>query len=348
MRDKLGGEVVKIPIGRSNMRWLEDANARDDALRNFVRRLDLGTLDLFVLIAEGGSIAAAARQGGLAASAVSKRIAELEAAAGAPLLVRHARGVRPTPAGERLLRPPRPSVGGGAPARRSAGMRAGVRGRVRVAASASAVEQFLPGEIAAFRRRHPDIRIDLIQGTSRAVAERVRAREADIGICNPTEGNADLMARSYRVERLVLVTPPGHPLAARSGIAFAETLDFEQIGLRGSSSVQETLSRAARRSRRALRQGIEVDGLSAMCRMIENGLGVGVMPDGAFRALGAASGLAAVALSDAWAVRALNLYAPDFAELSPSALRFADHLTAGSAAAREALVPVAGFEPATP
>ncbi len=318
-------------------------------LRNFVRRLDLGTLDLFVLIAEGGSIAAAARQGGLAASAVSKRIAELEAAAGAPLLVRHARGVRPTPAGERLLCRAQTIL---LEVEHLRGdlleCAAGVRGRVRVAASASAVEQFLPGEIAAFRRRHPDIRIDLIQGTSRAVAERVRAREADIGICNPTEGNADLMARPYRVERLVLVTPPGHPLAARSGIAFAETLDFEQIGLRGSGSVQETLSRAARRSRRALRQGIEVDGLSAMCRMIENGLGVGVMPDGAFRALGAASGLAAVALSDAWAVRALNLYAPDFAELPPPALRFADHLTAGVGTAKEGVVPVAGFEPATP
>ncbi|MBN2751993.1 MAG: LysR family transcriptional regulator, partial [Rhodospirillaceae bacterium] len=54
------------------------------SLRGFLRKLDLGTLDLFVLICESGSIAAAARAGNLVASAVSKRIAELEAVAAAP------------------------------------------------------------------------------------------------------------------------------------------------------------------------------------------------------------------------------------------------------------------------
>jgi len=302
--------------------------------RGFLRQIDLGTLELFVLICDQGSIAAAARTAHAAASAVSKRISGLEAAAGGTLLDRHARGVRPTPMGERLLEHAHAIL---LSVERLRGdleeCAGGVRGRVRVCASASAVEQFLAAGIAGFVAAHPDIRIELRQATSRAVADAVRNREADLGLCNPTDGSAGLDSRPCRQERLVLVTPPGHPLAARPRVAFAEALVFEQIGLRGSSSVRETLQRAARGVRRVLRQGIEVDSLSAMCRMIEAGLGVGVMPEGAFRALGAPSGLVSVALSDPWAERDLALFAVDFAALPAPARRFAEHM----AAPREAL-----------
>jgi molybdenum-dependent DNA-binding transcriptional regulator ModE len=60
--------------------------------RSFLRQIDLSSLDLFVLICEHGSIARAAEQGGMVASAVSKRVAELESLARTPLLLRHARG----------------------------------------------------------------------------------------------------------------------------------------------------------------------------------------------------------------------------------------------------------------
>jgi len=299
------------------------------ARRGFLRQIDLGTIELFVLICDLGSIAAAARVAHIAASAVSKRIAGLEAAAGGSLLARHARGVRPTPAGERLLEHAHAILLAVERLRGDlAECAGGVRGRVRVCASASAVEQFLAAGVADFAAAHPDIRIELRQATSRAVAEAVRNHEADLGICNPTDGSVGLDSRPYRRERLVLVTPPGHPLAARGRVAFAEALAFEQIGLRGSSSVRETLLRAARRARRVLRQGIEVDSLSAMCRMIEAGLGIGVMPEGAYRTLGAPSGLAEAGLADAWAERELALFAVDFAALSAPARRFADHMAA--------------------
>ncbi|MFM8556555.1 MAG: LysR family transcriptional regulator, partial [Betaproteobacteria bacterium] len=69
----------------------------------FIRRIDLSTLELFVSICSAGSIAAAASRGGLAVSSLSKRISLLEEAAGCVLLERHARGVRPSAAGEALL-----------------------------------------------------------------------------------------------------------------------------------------------------------------------------------------------------------------------------------------------------
>jgi DNA-binding transcriptional LysR family regulator len=52
---------------------------------------------------------------------------------------------------------------------------------VRLSANASAVEQFLPEDIAVFVKHHPDIRIDLRQATSRSVARAVRDHMADLG-----------------------------------------------------------------------------------------------------------------------------------------------------------------------
>ncbi|MDQ7989373.1 MAG: LysR substrate-binding domain-containing protein [Candidatus Dactylopiibacterium sp.] len=296
--------------------------------RSFLRQLDLGTLDLFMLICESGSIARAAERGQLAASALSKRIAELETVVGAPLFERHARGVKPTFMGEQLANHAHNIL---VDVERLRGelseLSKGVRGRVRLFASASAVEQFLPGDLSVFTRAHPEIRIDLRQSSSRTVADAVLNREADLGICGHCDEVARLQSRPYRTERLVLVMPHGHPLASLRRLEYARALEYEQIGVRGSSTVQANLNRVARESRRVLRQRIEVDSLSAMCRMIECGMGIGVMPLGAFQALGERH-LHAAELTDPWAVRALNLYALDFSALPAPARHFAERLTA--------------------
>jgi hypothetical protein len=67
-------------------------------------RFDLVTLGLFVAVARLGSISAGARQSHLAVAAASKRISDLEAAVGAPLLYRHAAGVELTEAGQACFR----------------------------------------------------------------------------------------------------------------------------------------------------------------------------------------------------------------------------------------------------
>ena len=71
--------------------------------RSFARRMDLTSLQLFVAVCELGSIGRAAEREFIAASAVSKRLSDLEATLETPLLYRHTRGVDLTPAGESLL-----------------------------------------------------------------------------------------------------------------------------------------------------------------------------------------------------------------------------------------------------
>ena len=108
--------------------------------RSFARRIDLTSLQLFVAVCELGSIGRAAEREFIAASAVSKRLSDLETAVDTALLYRHSRGVTLTPAGESLLHHARTVLFG---LERMQGELSeyadGVRGHVRMHANISAI-----------------------------------------------------------------------------------------------------------------------------------------------------------------------------------------------------------------
>lgn len=296
--------------------------------RSFTRRLDLTSLQLFVAVCELGSIGKAAEREFIAASAVSKRLSDLEAAVDAPLLYRHARGVDLTPAGDTLLHHARSVLFS---LDRMQGelseYAAGVRGHVRIHANISAIVQFLPEDLASFVRHHPQIKIDLQEHVSADIVRAIQEGQADLGICHPLVHDGGLQARTYRQDHLVLVVPRHHPLASLPALPFSATLDYDHVGLHSHSALYLAMRRAASATDKPLRLRIQVTGLDAMCRMIQTGLGIGLMPDRAFALLGAGLGdLTAIPLTDDWAVREIQLVARDFSSLHVTARLLADHL----------------------
>ncbi len=295
--------------------------------RNFARQIDLTSLQLFVAVCEAGSIGRAAEREFIAASAISKRLSDLETALGTTLLNRHARGVRLTPAGEGLLHHARSVLFGLEKMQTELAEYAdGVRGHVRVHASISAIVQFLPEDLGTFARSHPQIKIDLEEHLSPEVLRAVQEGAADLGLCNGAMGAGGLQTLPYRRDHLVLVVPRGHALAGQGPVAFESSLPFDHVGLHANSSIHLATHQAATRAGAAVRVRIRVTGLDAMCRMIANGLGVGVMPLRAFELLHAGDALQAVPLTDAWARRQLVLAARDFSSLPASARLLVDHL----------------------
>ena len=296
--------------------------------RSFARRIDLTSLQLFVAVCELGSIGRAAEREFIAASAVSKRLSDLETAVDTALLYRHSRGVTLTPAGESLLHHARTVLFG---LERMQGELSeyadGVRGHVRMHANISAIVQFLPEDLGAFARAHSQVKIDLQEHLSPDVLHAVQEGAADLGICN-TGGNgaSALQSRPYRSDNLMLIVPSGHALSARAAIYFEEVLDWDIVGLHANSSISLAMRAAAAQAARPLRQRIQVTGLDAMCRMIDNGLGVGLLPDRAFALMHSVGSLAAVPLQDAWAHRELRLVARDFDALPVTARLLAEHL----------------------
>ncbi|MEQ1657647.1 MAG: LysR substrate-binding domain-containing protein [Hylemonella sp.] len=297
--------------------------------RSFARRMDLTSLQLFVAVCELGSIGKAAEREFIAASAISKRLADLEATLGTPLLYRHTRGVDLTPAGESLLHHARSVLYS---LEKMQGELSeyvdGVRGHVRVHASISAIVQFLPEDLGAFIRQHEQVKIDLEEHLSTEVVRAVQEGAADLGVCNVAVGTGELQTLPYRQDQLVLIVPQGHPLASAGAIDFVQTLEWDHVGLHATSSIYLAMREAAAAAGRSIRLRIHVTGLDAMCRMIHNGLGVGVMPRRAFELMHGVGKLACVPLQDDWAHRRIELVARDFSTLPVTARLLVDHLTA--------------------
>ena len=294
--------------------------------RNLTRRLDLITLQLFVAVHEEGTLTRAAAREAIAVSAASKRLMELEEALGVPLLVRNAKGMALTPAGETLLHHARSMLFNV----EKMGLELsehtqGIRGYVRMLANLSAIIQFLPEDLRAFVATHAQVKVDLEERPSSGVIQGVRDGVADLGICSADAEVHDLHCVTYRQDRLVLVMRPEHCLANRSELPFADALDFDFVGLHAASSINMRTHAAARAAGRVLRLRIHVPGFDAMCRMVQADMGVGVLPHKAFDLFGRALGLHAVPLSDDWAYRSLLLVSRDVASLSPvSRLLFED------------------------
>ena len=301
--------------------------------RNFARRIDLTSLQLFVAVCELGSIGRAAEREFIAASAISKRLSDLEATLSTPLLYRHARGVDLTPAGESLLHHARSVLYSLEKMQGELSEYAdGVRGHVRVHANISAIVQFLPEDLGVFTRAHEAIKIDLEEHLSSEVLRAVQEGAADLGICHVADGASDLQSLPYRRDRLALIVPAGHVLSAEKSIDFMASLDCDHVGLHTNSSIYVAMHQAATDAGRAIRLRIHVTGLDAMCRMIDNGLGVGVMPQRAFDLLqaGIGSRLVSVALNDDWAGREICLVARDFSTLPVAARTLVNHLHASA------------------
>ncbi|WNO06557.1 LysR family transcriptional regulator [Rhodoferax mekongensis] len=295
--------------------------------RPLTRRMDLTSLQMFVAVCETGSIGKAAEREFIAPSALSKRLSDLELALGSQLLQRHSRGVHPTPAGQSLLHHAR-SVFFSLDRMHTelTEYADGAKGQVRVHASISATVQFLPEDLGAFIRAHQGIKIDLEEHLSTEVIRAVEEGAADFGVCNTADGVGELQTLPYRQDQLVLIVPRTHALAREPSVAFADTLALDHVGLHSNSSIYVAMRQAATALGQSIKLRIQVTGLDAMCRMIHNGLGVGVMPLRAFTLMHNAGELAAVPLTDPWAHRRIELVARDFSTLPRSARLLVDHL----------------------
>lgn len=296
-------------------------------LKNLLRRLDLTTLQLFLAVYEEGTLTRAAEREAIAVSAASKRLLELEQAVGATLFQRNARGMTLTPAGETLLHHARrvlrdiENIG-----IELAGHASGVRGYVRMMANLSAIVEFLPEDLRAFQLQHERVKLDLEERPSGGVVEAVDDSLADLGICSGDADPHDLQVTHYRHDSLVLVTRDDHPLAARSSVAFAETLDGDHVGLHAASSINARTHMAARQAGKPLRLRIHVPGFDAVCRMVQAGMGVGVLPQKVYQLMGDPLGLIGVPLEDEWSERSLVLVVRDADALSPVSRLLFDHL----------------------
>jgi len=292
-------------------------------------------LKMFLTVARTGSIAQASEAENVAASAISKRISDLEDQIGTQLFYRQTRGVELTPAGHQL-------------ARHSSNIlqlveqmesqmldfASGAKGSVRIAANTSAITQFLPEDLAGFVEQYPDVRIDLSELTSDEILSAVRAGFADLGIFSGMVEEPELDILTYRRDTLVLVMGQDHAFRPTHPVKLAEFAMLDMVGLQAGSSLQAFLEARAIEANLSLKTRVETLSFDGVRRMVEAGLGVAVLPLGAVEPYLESARLRMQKIDEDWAVRTLKLAVKDVNAVSRPVRALVEHLISQSLPAK--------------
>jgi DNA-binding transcriptional LysR family regulator len=149
---------------------------------------------------------------------------------------------------------------------------------------------------------------------------------ADIGMFAPVPQRHTLEVLPYHSDRLVLITPLGHPLARRRTIDFRDALDWDFVGLHAGSAINLLLQQAAHAAGRELKLRMQVTSFDVLGTMVGSGLGVGVLPQLLAQRQAASVGLRVVALNDTWAQRDFQLGVRSVQALPTAARALLQHL----------------------
>lgn len=290
-------------------------------------RYDLVDLRLFVNIAEAANLTRGAERSNLSVGAASMRMKSLEEALDTQLFIRKSQGISLTPAGEALLTH---ALRVFQELERLHGdlqtFSRGLKGQVRIFANTTAITGVLPAVLGLFLASHPQVDVDLEERLSPEIARAVAEGSVDIGILAGNVQTDGLDVIPYEEDRLVVALPRTHPFAGRGSVDFAEMLPFNFVSLQRGSAIHGFLDQIAGGMGKSLNIRIRVSSFEAQCRMVEAGVGVGVLPGMVAERLAASHDIAIVSLNDAWAVRQLKICVQKLADLPAFARELVDYL----------------------
>jgi DNA-binding transcriptional LysR family regulator len=297
-------------------------------------RFDFVDLRLFINVAAAKSFTLGAETSAISLAAASMRVKSIEDAIGTPLFYRSKRGISLTPAGDAFLCHAQAIFQ--QLDQMSAELRQyakGLKGHVRLFANTTATSDFLPRVLPAFLAGHPHVDIDLREMRSGEIVRAVQEARADIGIVSGHVSTEGLKTLPYYVDRMVLVVPEGHPLAKRESVSFAEALDHDFIDRNAESALHSFVADIVTSYGRKRKVRIQVGSFEEMCRLIEKGIGIGVVPLSAVQRQDPACRIQVRNIEDQWSVQPLKICVRDLDALPDFARELVDFLAADAAEA---------------
>jgi DNA-binding transcriptional LysR family regulator len=230
--------------------------------------MDLADLELVVTTADAGTL--------------TRRLARLERELGGSLFERGRHGARATPAGEAL-------ADGGAEVlqtirvleRRTRDAIAGRVGHLRIGTAPTLGADILPAVLAAHRRAHPDVDLDVTSsGDSDGLLREVAARRLDVALTVlPERLDRDLVQSVSRRQSFVLVVPSGHRLAELDVVPRSELAHERLVAIRAGEGLRQVLDRVYRELEVDPDVSIETTDREMLLPLVAAGMGVTLVPD---------------------------------------------------------------------
>ena len=230
----------------------------------------------FIRVARLGNLSTAAGELNLTQPAVSNQIKLLTQAIGEPLLTRHRYGVRLTPAGEGLLPYAVATSRALEGARQYAADLHGLDlGTLSIAASSTIAATILPGVLATYHARFPNVVLHVQQGNTQDVMNLLLGQKCELALIEgPVSGlPIDLKQQVFRRDTLRLVVAPGHPVAARTSLSPDDLTDLGVVWREPGSGTREVAKAALDQAGIQVREVLTLTGTEAVKEAVMTGLG---------------------------------------------------------------------------
>ena len=257
------------------------------------------TLRYFLAVAQSGSLTEASARLHVAASALSRQIAGLEAQLGTPLFERHPRGMVLTAAGEILAVHARRTLLDAERALGEIGALQGLRaGQVRLATSDAFANELVPRLCVEFQRTYAGVQFSVIALPTAQVPDAVRSGAADIGLCFSRAPHKDIDVAYRQSAPVLALLPPGHPLASAGSVTLAQMAGYPLALPPPETTVRQMIDIVCSR------QGLQLDAVlisnhaKTVVNFVRLGGGLSVASEIAVRHLVAEGAVVALPISD--------------------------------------------------
>jgi DNA-binding transcriptional LysR family regulator len=281
--------------------------------------MDLARITAFVQVARTGSISRAAESLFVTQPALTARVQGLERTLGAQLFVRSRQGSRLTEAGRALLPHAERALSALARGREAVQeVESGSAGRLTIGAAPAISTYVLPAMLHRFQAGYPGVRLSVRSGHSEEVLEMVLRDEVEIGLMRPIQ-HPEITATLLYEDELVLVVHRGHRFAAAGQVRMGELAAENLILFDRTSSYHELTTAIVRQAGISPRGQLEVDNIDAAKRMVEQRLGIALLPATSVQGEIGAGRLVPVSVTDMPPVKRQIVVARrrDAGELSP-------------------------------
>lgn len=117
-----------------------------------------------------------------------------------------------------------------------------VSGVLMIGASTTIAEYMLPALLGDFKKKYPDVNVQLKVSNSDGIVHMVENNVIDLGVVESPVMNRNLVVEVCRVDKLVAVVAPGHPLSGRDSVTIQELLDYPYICREEGSGTREVIA----------------------------------------------------------------------------------------------------------
>jgi len=241
--------------------------------------LDPHLLNLFVKLAEKGSMRQTAKALSLTPSALSHAMKRLERDLDCELFERHGRGLVLSSLGRQFLPEAKALLEQIRSTRHRFGSRMNWRsGRLRIGATGAGCNSILPEVIREYRDSFPDVSIRIAEGSVQTLVEGLRADELDFAVCACEHDYPGVKRMPLARENLVFLVNPMHPWAKAGRVVRAEIGTQKFILSETDSESFETISHYFRMDRIEVQPFIEVRSEGLIKQLVELDMGITVLP----------------------------------------------------------------------